>query len=105
MVTRPVDRFDVYLVLLEPTVGSESQKTRPCLIISPDEMNHHIARQGKIMLQAVRELRRRHREERLLWLRGTKQSNLRHAGDCFAPSGEYHAGLRSQHLHPPAGAV
>jgi mRNA interferase MazF len=43
MVTGPVDRFDVYLVLLDPTVGSEIQKTRPCLIVSPDEMNHHIA--------------------------------------------------------------
>ena len=38
-----VNRFEVYLVVLDPTVGSEIQKTRPCLIISPDEMNHHIA--------------------------------------------------------------
>ena len=38
-----VQRFDIYLVNLEPTVGSEIQKTRPCLIISPDEMNAHIA--------------------------------------------------------------
>ena len=36
-------RFDVYLVSLDPTVGSEIQKTRPCLIVSPDEMNRHIA--------------------------------------------------------------
>ncbi len=36
-------RFDVYLVSLDPTVGSEIKKTRPCLIISPDEMNQHIA--------------------------------------------------------------
>ena len=36
------NRFDVYLILLGPTVGSEIQKTRPCLIISPDEMNRHI---------------------------------------------------------------
>lgn len=35
-------RFDVYLVGLDPTVGSEIQKTRPCLIISPDEMNRYI---------------------------------------------------------------
>ncbi len=34
-----VQRFDVYLVNLDPTVGSEIRKTRPCLIISPDEMN------------------------------------------------------------------
>ncbi len=37
-----INRFDVYLVNLDPTVGSEIKKTRPCLVISPDEMNHHI---------------------------------------------------------------
>jgi mRNA interferase MazF len=37
-----VKRFDVYLIHLDPTVGSEIKKTRPCLIISPDEMNRHI---------------------------------------------------------------
>jgi mRNA interferase MazF len=35
-------RFEVYLVNLDPTLGSEIQKTRPCLIISPNEMNEHI---------------------------------------------------------------
>lgn len=35
-------RFDVYLVNLHPTVGVEIQKTRPCLIISPDELNDYI---------------------------------------------------------------
>ena len=38
-----VKRFDVYLVALDPAVGSEIQKTRPCLVVSPDEMNRHIA--------------------------------------------------------------
>ncbi len=38
-----VRRFDVHLVNLDPTIGSEIQKTRPCLIISSDEMNRHIA--------------------------------------------------------------
>ncbi|OKH17228.1 transcriptional regulator [[Limnothrix rosea] IAM M-220] len=38
-----VNRFDVFLVNLDPTVGSEIKKTRPCLIISPDEMNRKIA--------------------------------------------------------------
>ena len=37
-----VNRFDVYLINLDPTIGSEIQKVRPCLIISPDEMNRHI---------------------------------------------------------------
>lgn len=38
-----VKRFDIWLVALDPTVGSEIRKTRPCLIISPDEMNGAIA--------------------------------------------------------------
>jgi mRNA interferase MazF len=37
-----INRFEVYLVNLDPTVGSEIQKTRPCLVVSPDEMNHNI---------------------------------------------------------------
>ncbi len=37
-----VKRFDVYLINLDPTVGSEIQKTRPCLVVSPDEMNRFI---------------------------------------------------------------
>ena len=37
-----VNRFDVYLVNLDPTLGSEIRKTRPCLVVSPDEMNHAI---------------------------------------------------------------
>jgi len=36
-------RFDVVLVCLDPTVGAEIRKTRPCLVVSPDEMNRHIA--------------------------------------------------------------
>jgi mRNA interferase MazF len=38
-----VKRFEVYLVNLDPTVGSEIKKSRPCLIVSPNEMNRHIA--------------------------------------------------------------
>ena len=37
-----IRRFDVYLVVLHPTVGSEMRKIRPCLIVSPDEMNRWI---------------------------------------------------------------
>jgi mRNA interferase MazF len=36
-------RFDVYLVNLDPTIGSEIKKTRPCIIVSPNEMNDHIS--------------------------------------------------------------
>ncbi|TAK12269.1 MAG: type II toxin-antitoxin system PemK/MazF family toxin [Anaerolineae bacterium] len=35
-------RFEVYLVSFDPTVGREMRKTRPALVISPDEMNEHI---------------------------------------------------------------
>ena len=37
-----VERADVYLVNLDPTIGSEIKKTRPCVVISPDEMNRHL---------------------------------------------------------------
>ena len=37
-----VNRFDVFLVALDPTIGREIKKTRPCTVISPDEMNRHI---------------------------------------------------------------
>ena len=37
-----VNRFEVYQVALDPTIGSEIRKTRPCVIVSPNEMNHHI---------------------------------------------------------------
>ena len=38
-----IERFDVYLVTLDPALGSEIQKTQPCVVISPDEMNRTIA--------------------------------------------------------------
>jgi mRNA interferase MazF len=37
-----IGRFEVHLVNLDPTVGREARKTRPCLIVSPDEMNRYI---------------------------------------------------------------
>ncbi len=37
-----VKRGDVWLAALDPTVGSEIQKTRPCLIISPMEIHDHL---------------------------------------------------------------
>ena len=37
-----VNQYNVYLVNLDPTIGHEIKKTRPCLVISPDEMNHNI---------------------------------------------------------------
>ena len=35
-------RFDVFLVPLDPVVGSELRKTRPCVVVSPDELNDHL---------------------------------------------------------------
>jgi mRNA interferase MazF len=37
-----VKRFEVYLINLDPTIGSEIKKTRPCVVVSPDEMNLYI---------------------------------------------------------------
>ena len=38
----PPQRGEVHLVRLDPTLGSEIQKTRPCVVVSPDELNHHL---------------------------------------------------------------
>jgi len=37
-----VSRFDVFLIRLDPAEGHEIRKTRPCVVISPDEMNRHV---------------------------------------------------------------
>lgn len=43
MVARaPMAQGNVYLVMLDPTEGSEIRKTRPCLVVSPDELNQHL---------------------------------------------------------------
>ena len=39
---RVPSRGEVYLVELDPIRGSEIRKARPCLIVSPDELNHHL---------------------------------------------------------------
>ncbi len=36
-------QYEIVLVNLDPTVGAEIRKTRPCLIVSPDEMNRYIS--------------------------------------------------------------
>ncbi|HAZ96868.1 MULTISPECIES: type II toxin-antitoxin system PemK/MazF family toxin [unclassified Treponema] len=38
-----INQYDVYLVNLDPTMGHEIKKTRPCLVISPDEINNNIS--------------------------------------------------------------
>jgi mRNA interferase MazF len=37
-----IKRFDIFQAVLDPTVGSEIKKTRPCVVVSPDEMNRHL---------------------------------------------------------------
>jgi len=37
-----VDQYSIYLVNLDPTIGHKIQKTRPCVVISPNEMNQNI---------------------------------------------------------------
>lgn len=44
MVARPIARGEVYWVNLDPTVGSEVQKTRPGLVVSPDDLNAALPR-------------------------------------------------------------
>jgi mRNA interferase MazF len=39
---RAVSRGEVHLVRLDPTLGREIHKTRPCLVVSPDELNTHL---------------------------------------------------------------
>jgi mRNA interferase MazF len=37
-----ISQYDIVVVNLDPTIGSEIKKTRPCVVISPDEMNRHL---------------------------------------------------------------
>ena len=43
MTEEVVSRGDIFLVALNPTRGSEIRKTRPCVIVSPDELNAHLS--------------------------------------------------------------
>lgn len=37
-----IKQYEIYLLNLDPTIGSEMKKTRPCVIISPDEINNYL---------------------------------------------------------------
>jgi mRNA interferase MazF len=101
--------FEVYLVNLDPVVGSEIKKTRPCLIISPDEMNAHIAtvivapmttkgqpyptrvscrfqrKQGQVVLDQIRTVDKSRLVRRLGTVdEATKEAVLRVLGEMFA---------------------
>jgi len=38
-----MEQYSIYLINLDPTIGHEMKKTRPCVVISPDEMNLNIS--------------------------------------------------------------
>jgi len=37
-----IKQYEIFLINLDPTIGSEIKKTRPCVIVSPDEMNKYL---------------------------------------------------------------
>jgi mRNA interferase MazF len=103
-------RFEVYLVRLDPTEGREIRKTRPCLIISPDEMNRHIStvivapmttkghpyptripvrfqrKEGQIVLDQIRTVDKSRLAKRLAKLNeATAQKVLAILAEMFAP--------------------
>ena len=39
---KQINQYDIVLVNLDPTIGTKMKKTRPCVVISPDEMNKHL---------------------------------------------------------------
>lgn len=105
-----VKRFDVFLINLDPTVGAEIQKTRPCLVVSPDEMNRHIStviiapmttkgrayptrapckfqgKQGEIVLDQLRAVDKARLVKKLGRIDAKTQSDvLTVLGDMFAP--------------------
>ncbi len=107
---RVVKRFEVHLVILDPTIGSEIQKTRPCLIISPDEMNRFIktvivaplttqgtgyptrvkckfqGKQGQIVLDQIRTVDKMRLVRKLGKVdKQTQQEVLAAVGEMFAP--------------------
>jgi mRNA interferase MazF len=105
-----IRRFDVYLINLDPTVGSEIRKVRPCVVVSPDEMNRHVrtvlvapmttkgrpyptrvlcrfgGKQGQIVLDQLRAVDRARLVKRLGKLTpATQQQVLAKLSEIFAP--------------------
>ena len=105
-----IQRFDVFLVDLNPTVGYEIRKSRPCTVISPDEMNRHLqtviiapmttqtraypsrvnvtfqSKKGQIVLDQIRTVDRSRLTKRLGRLTSTQGATvLDRLGEIFAP--------------------
>jgi mRNA interferase MazF len=95
-----VARFEVYLVNLDPTIGREIRKTRPCVVVSPDEMNQSVqtlivapmttkgqiypsrvgctfqGKRGQVVLDQIRSVDRARLVKRLGRLTGTQATNI-----------------------------
>jgi mRNA interferase MazF len=56
-VVEPPKRDEIWVIALDPTRGSEIQKPRPCVIVSPDEMNRHL---GTIIVAPMTSATRRY---------------------------------------------
>jgi len=105
-----IKRFDIFLVNLDPTIGREIRKSRPCLIVSPDEMNKHIGtaivapmttrrraypsrvactfqgKRGEIVLDQIRAVDKARLVRRLGRISSTaRRSVLAVLGEMFAP--------------------
>jgi mRNA interferase MazF len=105
-----ISRFEVYLVRLDPTEGSEIKKTRPGLVISPDDMNHYLrtvivapmttqgkeyptrvplefqGKHGQVVLDQIRTIDKTRLVKRLGKVSpGTADKVLRLLGEMFAP--------------------
>ena len=48
-----VEQFDIYWVDLNPTVGAEIQKVRPCVVVSPKELNRYLATSSLSLLRQL----------------------------------------------------
>ena len=105
-----VRRFEVYLLNLDPTLGSEIRKTRPCVVVSPDEMNRYVrtvivapmttrgrpyptrvgcsfeGKEGQVVLDQLRTVDRVRLVKRLGALAGdTREEVLSALAELFAP--------------------
>ena len=105
-----VKRFDVFLATLDPTLGTEIQKTRPCLVVSPDDMNRFAktviiapmttrgheypsrvackfqGKQGRVVLDQIRAVDKRRLVRKLGRVDTRTQSHvLAVLGEMFAP--------------------
>ncbi|MEP7337926.1 MAG: type II toxin-antitoxin system PemK/MazF family toxin [Acidobacteriota bacterium] len=105
-----INRFDVFLINLDPTIGVEIKKTRPCAVISPNEMNRQIktviiapmttkgihfptriackfqGKQGQVVLDQIRTVDKTRLVKKLGRVDGKTQSEiLTVLGEMFAP--------------------